>query len=149
MPTTPVTCSRSTAAEAERAIRGLRSVGVPRHRGLRARRRPGDVRSVDVDELDGLIEDGATVIDVREHDERDDGYIPGSRNIPYRLLRTCGADLPDRPADRHDLRQRPARSDRREHPRRPGLDARPVVDGGVSTGWPRGDATVSFRRCGS
>ena len=51
-----------------------------------------------MDELDALIADGAEVIDVREKDERDTGYIPGSRNIPYRLLAICGADLPtDRP----------------------------------------------------
>ena len=33
------------------------------------------------------------LVDVRETTERDDGYIPGSRNIPYRLLRKlgCGA----------------------------------------------------------
>ena len=33
------------------------------------------------------------VIDVREKDERDTGYIPGSRNVPYRLLGTCCPDL--------------------------------------------------------
>ena len=37
---------------------------------------------------------GAEVIDVREKDERDTGYIPGSRNVPYRLLGTCCPDLP-------------------------------------------------------
>ena len=29
-----------------------------------------------------MIDAGATVIDVREHEERDEGYIPGSRNVP-------------------------------------------------------------------
>ena len=27
------------------------------------------------------------MLDVREPHERDEGYIPGSRNIPYRLVR--------------------------------------------------------------
>ena len=35
------------------------------------------------------------MIDVREKDERDEGYIPGSRNVPYRLMRLCCPDLPD------------------------------------------------------
>ena len=35
---------------------------------------------------------------MRETDERDSGYIAGSRNIPYRLLALGEADLPrDRP----------------------------------------------------
>ena len=33
-----------------------------------------------------LLKQGAELIDVRERDERDSGYIAGSRNIPYRLL---------------------------------------------------------------
>ena len=41
-----------------------------------------------MDELDGLLAAGAIdLIDVREADERDAGYIPGSRHVPYRLLR--------------------------------------------------------------
>ena len=65
-------------------------------------RRPWTTRattaSASIDELEQLIDAGATVIDVREHEERDEGYIPGSRNVPYRLMRTCCPDLPnDRP----------------------------------------------------
>ena len=30
------------------------------------------------------------MIDVRELDERDTGFIPGSKHIPYRLLRAYG-----------------------------------------------------------
>ena len=39
------------------------------------------------------------VVDVREEDERDDGYIPGSRHIPFRLIRALGGrpDGRDRP----------------------------------------------------
>ena len=35
------------------------------------------------------------MIDVRELDERDSGFIPGSRHIPYRLLRAYGATVAD------------------------------------------------------
>ena len=104
---------------------------------------------VAVDELDALIAAGAEVIDVREKDERDTGYIPGSRNIPYRLIGIGCGRPPARPADRHDLRDGPARGDRREHPRARGFDAHPVVDGGIDPGAPRGGDTVEFRRCGS
>ena len=100
-------------------------------------------------DLDALIADGAEVIDVREKDERDTGYIPGSRNIPYRLLRICGADLPT---------DRPIVTICESGPRAAiaasilvaqGYDARPVIAGGVSNWQAGGGATVSFRRCGS
>ena len=74
---------RSEAAE---AIRALRSVGLFDISRIRPRRRGRDARLVSVDELDGLLEQGAELVDVREKDERDTGYIAGSRNIPYRLL---------------------------------------------------------------
>ena len=61
---------------------------------------------------------------MREKDERDSGYIPGSRNIPYRLL-ACGEAASRTTADRDDLRVRAASRDRREHPRGRGYDARP------------------------
>ena len=39
------------------------------------------------------MEEGSVqVLDVREKDERDTGYIPGSVHMPFRLLRACGAD---------------------------------------------------------
>ena len=38
-----------------------------------------------------------------QKDERDQGYIPGSRHVPYRLVRACCADIP------HDRSLRPPR----------------------------------------
>ena len=78
-----------TADEAQRAIRGLHSVAFFDIAGYVLG--GGDERTdaVTVDELEALIAAGAEVIDVREKDERDTGYIPGSRNIPYRLLATA------------------------------------------------------------
>ncbi len=102
-----------------------------------------------MDELDGLIAGGADIIDVREKDERDTGYIPASRNIPYRLLRLCCPDLPT---------DRPIVTICESGPRAAiaasilvakGYDARPVLGGGVTSWRERGGATVSFRRCGS
>ncbi len=49
------------------------------------------------DGLRRLLEsDDLQLVDVREASERDEGYIPGSRNIPYRLLRKVGLDALER-----------------------------------------------------
>ena len=80
--------------EAADAIRGLRSVGVLDIAGYVLGGGPERLELVSVDELDALLEQGAELIDVREKDERDSGYIAGSRNIPYRLLALGEADLP-------------------------------------------------------
>ena len=102
-----------------------------------------------MDELDALLADGAELIDVREKDERDAGYIAGSRNIPYRLLALGEADLP---------RDRPIVTICETGPRAAiaasilaarGFDARPVVDGGIDAWTAAGKPTVEFRRCGS
>jgi glyoxylase-like metal-dependent hydrolase (beta-lactamase superfamily II)/rhodanese-related sulfurtransferase len=144
----PVCVLAASRPEAERAIRGLRSVGFLEISGYVLGDGPEQSGSVGVDELDELVAGGAEVIDVREKDERDTGYIPGSRNIPYRLLRICGADLPtDRPiiticesGPRAAIAASILVAD--------GYDARPVVGGGVTSWREKGGATVSFRRCG-
>jgi rhodanese-related sulfurtransferase len=86
---------------------------------------------------------------VREKEERDEGYIPGSRHVPYRLMRFCCPDLPDnRPIVTicsSGARAAIAASILRAK----GLDARPVVEGGMNEWLARGETAVSFRRCGS
>jgi glyoxylase-like metal-dependent hydrolase (beta-lactamase superfamily II)/rhodanese-related sulfurtransferase len=145
----PVCVLAADEDEARRALRGLRSVGFLDFPGFVLGTGSETTETVSVDELDGLLTEGATVIDVREKDERDDGYIPGSRNIPYRLLGICGADIPaDQPVVtvcESGARASIAASILAAR----GYDARPVVDGGVSQWRERGGATVSFRRCGS
>ena len=92
---------------------------------------------------------GAELIDVREKDERDTGYIAGSRNIPYRLLALAGADLP---------KDRPLVTICESGPRAAiaasmlaarGYDAHAVVNGGIDSWAEGGKPTVEFRRCGS
>jgi hydroxyacylglutathione hydrolase len=147
--TKPVTVFATDADEAQRAVRGLRSVAFLDVAGFVTG--GGDERgaSVTVDDLEGLIASGVQVIDVREKDERDTGYIPGSRNIPYRLLTICGVDLPtDEPivtVCESGARAAIAASILVGC----GYDARPVVDGGVATWRARGGEIVSFRRCGT
>jgi glyoxylase-like metal-dependent hydrolase (beta-lactamase superfamily II)/rhodanese-related sulfurtransferase len=145
----PVVVAAADEAEATDAVRGLRSVahldivGVVLGAGLER------LEPVAIGELDALLERGAELIDVREKDERDTGYIAGSRNIPYRLLALGEADLPrDRPIIticETGPRAAIAASILASH----GFDAHPVVEGGIDSWAAAGKPTVEFRRCGS
>jgi hydroxyacylglutathione hydrolase len=104
--------------------------------------------TIDVWQLKELVGDtDVQVVDVREAVERDDGYIPGSRNIPYRLLRKLGCGALER--------SKPVVTVCESGPRaaiaasllaREGFDVRAVSPGGIATF--DGDV-VSFRRCGA
>jgi rhodanese-related sulfurtransferase len=86
---------------------------------------------------------------VREADERDEGHVPGSRHLPYRTARAA--------AEAGLLNGRPLVTICESGPRAAvaasvlqsaGLNARPVLEGGI-TGWrARGGEMTSFRRCG-
>ena len=145
----PIVIQAATAAEAKKAGRGLRSVGFLELEGYVLGEGPERSRAVSLDELDGLLQEGAELIDVRERDERDDGYIAGSRNIPYRLLPVCGAEVPtDRPVV--TICESGARAGiAASILAAKGIDARPVLDGGVTAWAARGGQMVEFRRCGS
>ena len=145
----PVVVVASDADEAAEAIRGLQSVGRLDLAGYVLGGGPETLELVSVDQLDALLEQGAELIDVREKDERDTGYIAGSRNIPYRLLALGEADLP---------RDRPIVTICETGPRAAiaasilsarGFDAHPVVNGGIDAWAAAGKPTVEFRRCGS
>src|SRR5699024_1875870 len=104
---------------------------------------------VAIDELERLVDDASVlVLDVREADERDGGYIPGSRNVPYRLVRALGASVDgDRPVVticETGLRAGIAASILAAA----GVDARPVLGAGVPDWNERGRSTIEFRRCG-
>ena len=144
----PVTVLAATADEARRAVQGLRSVAIDRIEGYVLGGGPERTPSAELDELDELVASGATVIDVREKDERDEGYIPGSRNVPYRLMRLCCPDLPrDRPVITI-CGSGPRAAIAASLLRAKGIDARPVVDGGMNDWLARGQTSVTFRRCG-
>jgi glyoxylase-like metal-dependent hydrolase (beta-lactamase superfamily II)/rhodanese-related sulfurtransferase len=145
----PVVVAATDDREAQDAIRGLRSVGLLEISGYVLGSGPEAMDFVAVEELDALLEQGAELVDVRERDERDAGYIAGSRNIPYRLLALGENDLP------HD---RPVVTICESGPRAVigasilaarGFDARAVADGGIDTWAAAGKPTVEFRRCGS
>ena len=135
--------------EAERAARGLRSVGFLELggyvTGVEATERS---EPMELGELERLLKDGEVqVLDVREKSERDEGYIPGSLHIPYRLLRETGADGLDTSKPVVTICEGGTRASIAASVlSAAGVDARPVLDGGVEN-WP--GQTVSFRRCGS
>ena len=137
--------------EVELAAQRLHAVGFLELGGyLEHPETPERMTPVGIAELEAMLADGdVEVIDVREKDERDAGYIAGSRHIPYRLLRALADELPD---------DRPLVTICESGPRAAigasvlvaaGLDAHPVVDGGVETWEKRGGRTIEFRRCGS
>ncbi|MGZ4335195.1 MAG: MBL fold metallo-hydrolase, partial [Gaiellaceae bacterium] len=104
--------------------------------------------TVDVVELKRLLDDSdVQVVDVREASERDDGYIPGSRNIPYRLLRKigCGALEASKPVVTV-CESGPRAAIAASLLAREGFDVRAVSPGGIAT---FDGEVVSFRRCGA
>ena len=144
-----VTVLAADDAEAARAIAGLRSVAFSEIAGYVLGAGPEQSPFVRLDELDELLAAGATVIDVREKDERDEGYIPGSRNVPYRLMRHCCPDLPDDRPVVTICGSGPRAAIAASILRGKGIDARPVVGGGMDDWLARGQTAVTFRRCGS
>jgi glyoxylase-like metal-dependent hydrolase (beta-lactamase superfamily II)/rhodanese-related sulfurtransferase len=146
---TPVTVLAGDAAEAARAVDGLHSVAFLDVTGYVLGGGPETTTPATLEELESLIEAGAVVIDVRERDERDDGYVPGSRNVPYRLMRTCCPDLPDDRPVVTMCNSGPRAAIAASLLRAKGLDARPIVDGGMTDLVAGGATTVTFRRCGS
>jgi hydroxyacylglutathione hydrolase len=145
----PVVIAAADAAETAHAVKGLQAIAVFDLVGSVDGDGAETLELVSIEELDGLLEAGAELIDVREKDERDGGYIAGSRNIPYRLLALSENDLPrDRPIVticESGPRAVVAASVLAAH----GLDARAVADGGVDDWVESGRPTVEFRRCGS
>jgi hydroxyacylglutathione hydrolase len=148
----PVVIQADSKEQAQQAARGLRAIAVFQLAGY-VIDPPGAAERfepIDLDELERLLaEDAVEVVDVREADERDTGYIAGSRHIPFRLVGALSEGLPtDRPLVticESGARAAIAASVLAAH----GLEARPVLHGGVPDWERRGRPTVEFRRCGS
>jgi hydroxyacylglutathione hydrolase len=145
----PTVVVATDEAEAAAAIRGLQSVGLLDLAGYVLGGGPERLELVSVEQLDALLEQGAELIDVREKDERDSGYIAGSRNIPYRLLALGEADLPRDKTIVTICETGPRAAIAASILSARGFDAHPVVDGGIDSWVAAGKPTVEFRRCGS
>jgi glyoxylase-like metal-dependent hydrolase (beta-lactamase superfamily II)/rhodanese-related sulfurtransferase len=147
----PVAIHASSTEDAEDAARGLRSVGLFELRGYLAQVDESEkLEPIEIEELDRLLADGTVdVLDVREKSERDEGYIDGTRHLPYRLVRACVDDLrSERPIVTicsSGSRAAIAASVLAAN----GIEAHPVLGAGVEDWAERGGKTVQFRRCGS
>ena len=147
----PVAIYASTLEDAEEAARGLLSVGLFELRGYLPEAETNEkLDPIEIEDLDRLLAEGnVEVLDVREKSERDEGYIEGTRHLPYRIVRKCLDDLPeDRPivticssGSRASIAASVIAS--------AGKEAHPVLGGGVEDWADRGGSTVQFRRCGS
>jgi len=138
----------SSREEAERGARGLRAVGFLELAGyavdVEASQR---TKPVEMKELTRLVGDAVTLLDVREKDERDTGFIPGSVHVPYRLLRAYAPDSLENGKPIVTICESGARAGIAASVLvAAGIDARPVLHGGIND-W-QGN-TVEFRRCGS
>ncbi|MDX6471217.1 MAG: hypothetical protein QOK22_33 [Gaiellaceae bacterium] len=151
LPEQTVVLDAADEAEALDAARRLQAVGLFDIAGWRAGGGSEQVEPVTIDELERrLAADDICLLDVREADERDSGSIPGSRHLPYRVARQaaenglCGA-RPIVTICESGARAAIAASVLVAA----GVDARPVLDGGLVEWRARGGETTCFRRCGA
>jgi glyoxylase-like metal-dependent hydrolase (beta-lactamase superfamily II)/rhodanese-related sulfurtransferase len=150
LPDRPLVLHATDEDEALCAARALHAVALFGIAGWQEGGGPEKLEPVSLDELERLLaDDEIELLDVREADERDEGHIPGSRHLPYRTARSA--------AEAGLLNGRPLVTICESGPRAAvaasvlqaeGLDARPVLDGGVADWRARGGETTSFRRCG-
>jgi hydroxyacylglutathione hydrolase len=141
----------SSPAEAELAARRLNAIGFLELDGyLDGADGSESIEPVGVQELEGLLKSpDVQVIDVRELDEWDEGFIPGSRHIPYRLLRAAGAQAAGGKRVVTICESGARAGIAASVLAAAGVDARPVLHGGIAEWHRRGGHTVEFRRCGS
>ena len=151
LPDGPLVLHAGDEAEAHEAARRLWAVGIFDIAGWTEGGGSERMEPVTMDELERRLAAGEIeLLDVRETDERDDGFIPGSTHLPYRTARQAAANglCGEKPiVTICESGPRAAIAASVLHAA--GLDARPVLDGGVATWRTRGHETTAFRRCGS
>jgi glyoxylase-like metal-dependent hydrolase (beta-lactamase superfamily II) len=146
----PITLHASSHEQAELAAKRLRAVGLLDLSGyLLDLATPERLEPIGIEELEALLAaDTVELLDVREKDERDEGYIPGSRHIPYRLVRAYRDELENgrlvvticSTGARAGVAASALAAE--------GVRARPVLDGGMDDWQARGHTVTAFRRCG-
>ena len=151
LPERPVVLHAADEDEAVRAARSLHTVALFATAGWQQGGGSEKLEPVSLEELEHLLaNDAVELLDVREADERDEGHIPGSQHLPYRTARAA--------AEAGLLNGRPVVTICESGPRAAiaasvlqaaGVDARPVLDGGITEWRARGGETTCFRRCGS
>jgi hydroxyacylglutathione hydrolase len=150
LPELPVVIEAVDEAEALRAAQALHAVAIFDLAGWRPGGGSERVEPVTIDELERRLAAGEIeVLDVREPGERDEGSIPGSSHLPYRMARQaaenglCG-ERPIVTICESGARAAIAASVLTAA----GLDARPSL-GGITAWKARGGEMTTFRRCGS
>jgi hydroxyacylglutathione hydrolase len=151
LPERAIVIDATDETEARLAAQRLRAVAIFDLLGWREGGGSERVEPVSVDELERMLAaDEIQLYDVREADERDAGFIPGSCHLPYRTARQA--------AENGLCDERPIVTICESGPRAAiaasvlhaaGLDARPVLEGGIHEWEARGGETTTFRRCGA
>ena len=151
LPERPIVVDAADERQAQRSAQRLHAVGIFDLIGWREGGGAEQMEPVTIDELERRLAAGEILLyDVREADERDSGFIPGSAHLPYRTARQAAENglVGDRPIVticESGARAAIAASVLSSI----GLDARPVLDGGLDEWRARGGETTTFRRCGS
>jgi hydroxyacylglutathione hydrolase len=150
LPDRPVVLHASDEEEAVQATRALHTVALFATAGWREGGGSEKLEPVSLDELERLLaNDAVELLDVREADERDESHIPGSQHLPYRTARAAAeAGLLDGRAVVTICESGPRAAIAASVLQAAGVNARPVLDGGIADWRARGGETTSFRRCG-
>jgi hydroxyacylglutathione hydrolase len=150
LPERPLVIHAADEHEAQRAARALHAVGMFDLVGWQEGGGEERVEPVTVEELERLLAAGEVeVLDVREADERDAAFIPGTDHMPYRNVRQaaenglCGGRQIVTICE-----SGPRAAVAASVLKAAGLDARPVLEGGIVAWRARGGEVASFRRCG-
>ena len=151
LPDRPLVVHATDQAQAARAAAALHAVGLLEIAGWQEGGGEETLEPIGIDEVERMLAAGEIeLLDVRETDERDECFVPGSRHLPYRTARAA--------AENGLLDGRPVVTMCESGPRAAiaasvlqsiGVAARPVLDGGVATWRAHGGETTSFRRCGA
>jgi hydroxyacylglutathione hydrolase len=146
----PVAIHAVSVDEAVLAASKLRAVGLLDLAGYLVHpHMPDTLEPIGVEELEALLAEGSVeVIDVREKDERDGGYIPGSRHIPYRLVGAYSDELRNGRTMVTVCESGARAGVAASVLAAVGVPARPLLDAGIPDWARRGNPVTAFRRCG-
>jgi hydroxyacylglutathione hydrolase len=150
LPERPVVIHAGSQDEALLAVRSLQAVGIFDVAGWQTGGGAERVDAVTIDELEAMLASGEIeVLDVREADERDAGFIPGTDHMPYRNVRQAAENGLVGGRQVVTICESGARAAVAASVlKATGVDARPVLTGGIAAWRARGGEVASFRRCG-